>query len=117
MAVAADAAAPSAGRSERAALAVVQVGERRFAARRDQGRVVELVTAHGRAGWSERAVGEKPRLAIAELELAGDEAGRMSEQSGHGMTHTIGVLESLAEHHVAAAFAVDCAGRGEARQP
>ena len=41
----------------------------------------------------------------------------MAEQSGHGVALAGGILEALAEHHVAAALAMHRAGLGEAPQP
>ena len=41
----------------------------------------------------------------------------MPEQAGHGVASAVGILNSLAEHHVAAALAVNGARRCKALQP
>ena len=106
-----DMAAPSARCPERTSLAVGEIGQRLVVAGRDQRRVVEFVAAH--RSCPPRPIGlseTQPRLAIAEVQLALREAGRMAEQPGHGVADAVGVLEAFAQHHVAAALAVDRAG-------
>src|ERR1700680_3917510 len=98
--------APAAGVSERLALGVGEGEEAFIVSRRDQRRVVELMPANRAPGLPERAVGEKPRLAVAETQLAVCEARRVPEQARHGMAHPLGVFEAFAQHHVAAAFAM-----------
>ena len=55
---------------------------------------MEFVAANERALPAENAVAEKPGAAIAEMELACGEAGRMAEQAGHRMISTLGVLQA-----------------------
>src|SRR6266446_3047502 len=79
---AADMAAPAAGAGERLPLRVAELKKRFIGARRDQRRIVEFMPAYHTSGPSERAVREKPRFPIAEMQLARGEAGRMSKQAG-----------------------------------
>src|SRR5262245_60675322 len=51
------------------------------------------------------------------MQLALGEAGRMSQQSDHGVAATIRVFQSFTEHHVAAAFAMNSAGLGKTHKP
>src|SRR5262249_39686873 len=81
-----------------------------------QRRVVKLMAADHGAGRSEWAVGKKAGLTVAKLQLAAREACGMAEQPSHGVTNVIGVIEALAEHHVAAAFAMDRPRLRKARQ-
>src|SRR6266705_805700 len=74
---------------------------------------MKLVAADQRSSGSDRAWSQQPGLAVAEVQAAFEEAGRMAEQAGHGMSDAIGIFESFAEHHVAAALAVNRARRGE----
>ena len=67
---------------------------------------MKFVAAHDRAGAAERAVGEKPRAAVAEMKSASGEARGVAEQAGHGVQAPVGILQALAQHHVAAALAV-----------
>ena len=69
---AADVPATAAGMTERAALAVGQLGERGFRHGRRGGerRIMKFVAAHRAARRAERAVGQQPRLAIAEMQPA-----------------------------------------------
>src|SRR5712691_5556603 len=101
-----DVAAPPAGGSARTSSAVGKVGQRLVVSAADERRIVEFVAAPGAARWPDRAVDTKPRFAIAEMQLAFGEAGRMAEQPGHGVADAVGALEAFAEHHVAAALAV-----------
>ena len=114
---AADIAAPGAGRTERAALPVSKFGKRRVVSGRRQRRIVKLMTAHGGAGSADRAVAEKPRLAVTEMEPAVHKAGRMTKQPGHGMARATGIFEAFAEHDEAAAFPMHRARLRKARQP
>ena len=67
---AADMAAPAAGAGDRLALRVGKVEQHFIGARRDQRRIVEFMPAYHTAGPSERAVREKPRFPVAEMQLA-----------------------------------------------
>jgi hypothetical protein len=110
---ASDVATPAPGASERAALGVGQIGEMRVASWCSQARVVEFMAADRASCRTERRVGAKPRLAIAEMELAVRKARRVAEKRRHGMDNPVGVLKAVAQHHIAAAFAMDRAGCGE----
>ena len=68
---------------------------------------MKLVAANERAAPAKRSVGEKPRDAIAEMKLSSGKARCVPEQTGHRVALPGSVLEALAEHHVAAAFAMD----------
>ena len=48
------------------------------------------------------------------MQLAFGKAGRMTEQSRHGVMTTVGGFDALTEHHVAAALAVHGTRFGEA---
>src|SRR5580704_8576649 len=109
-------AAAAAGGAELAALAVAELDQRRVGAGRKLRRVVELVAAHGRAGRSERTVGQHPRLAIAEMKPSLGKARRVAQEPGHGVARAVRVLKTFAQNHVAAAFAMHEPRRGEARQ-
>src|SRR5262245_40022835 len=78
---------------------------------------MKLVAADQGAGRPKRTVGHKACLAITKVQLALGEARRMAEQPDHGVANAIGVFESFAEHHVAAAFAVDGPRLRKARKP
>src|SRR5438477_11581295 len=97
-------AAATAGCAEALALAVREIGERRIVAGRDQRRVMKLVFANHASRWSDRAVGQNPRLRLAELQLALREARCMAGGPGYGMASPFGVSNSLAQHPVSAAF-------------
>src|SRR5262245_54261099 len=112
-----DSAAPAAGHAERIAAGVDEIDERLVLRRGDERRIVELVPADDAARGSNRAFRQKPRLAIAEMKPAFGEARRMSEQSGHRVADTLRVLDSLAEHHVPAALAMNGTRGGEAAKP
>src|SRR5262245_37786198 len=114
---AADMASPAAGTADPFALRVGKVEKHFIGAGRDQRRVVEFMPAYHAAGLPEGAVGEKPRFAVAEMQLAHRKAGRVSEQAHHGMAYPLRVLEAFAEHHVAAALAVHGARRPKSPQP
>ena len=77
---------------------------------------MKFMTANERAATAERSVGEKPRGAVAEMKLSSGKARRVPEQTGHRVALSGSVLEALAEHHVAAAFAVDRTCFGEPPQ-
>ena len=114
---AADMAAPAAGAGERLPLRVAELKKRFVGARRDQRRIVEFMPAYHTAGPSERAVREKPRFPIAEMQLPRGEAGRMSKEADHCLARPLRVLKAFAQHHVAAALAVHRAGRPKSSQP
>src|SRR5262249_9255588 len=86
-------------------------------ARRGERRVVEFMPAYRAAGSPERAVDEKPRLPVAQMQLAHREACRVSKKADHGVAYPLRVLKAFAEHHVAAALAVHRAGRCKSPQP
>jgi len=112
-----DEAAPPACRPQRLALAVGQPDQRHIVADGGQRRIVEFMPAQARPRFSQRSVGEQPRLAIAEMQLAPGKAGGMAEQPRHAMSDAAGILEALAQHHVTAALAMHRPRRGETRQP
>ncbi len=114
---AADMATPTAGAGDRLALRVGKVEKHFIGARRDQRRIMEFVSPYRAAGPPERAIGEKPRFPVAEMQSAHREAGRVCEQADHGMAHPLRVLKAFAEHHVAAALAVHPPGRPKSSQP
>src|SRR3954447_7508131 len=113
---AADIAAAAAGWSERAALPVGQLGKGRIAVR-GEARVVKFMPAHAAPCTAKRAVAKKPRLAIAEVQLALGKARRVAEETGHGVAMTARILHAFAEHHVTPAFAVHRPRLRKAREP
>ena len=90
-----------------AALRVGDVHERLVVALGDDRGVVEFVAAHDVAGRADRIVRQQARLAIAEMQPALGKARGMAEQARHRVAHALRVLDALAEHHVAAALAVN----------
>ncbi len=109
--------AASAARPERLAFGIGERGERRIGPRLDQGGIVELVAAQGRAGRPERAIGEEKRVPIAEMQPPRGEARGMVEEAGHGVARAVRIDEAGAQHHVATAFAMHGVCRSEAREP
>src|SRR5215468_8378159 len=99
--------APVAGIAEGFSLRIGEFKKPFISALRNQRCVVEFMPAHRGAGPPERAVSNKPDLAVAEVQPARRETGRMAEQADHGVAHPVRILEALAEHHVAAAFTVN----------
>src|SRR5208283_1889502 len=79
--------------------------------------VMEFMAAYDRSAAAENTIRQKPRGAVAEMQLAAGEARCMAEQSGHGVALPRRILKALAEHHVAAALAVHGARLGKAPQP
>ena len=104
---AADATPPASAFAEHTSLAVAQFGEWRIVTCGDERRIMEFMTAHERALRPERAVCQKPRCAIAEMQFTFGEAARVTEEPGHRVRAAIAVLHALAQNHVAAAFAVN----------
>ena len=102
---------------DRKSLGIRELGQRFVLSRGQDRRVVKLVPAHDAAGRAERTVREQARLAVAQMQLALGEAGRMTEQAGHGVANAVGILDPFSEHHVAAAFAVDRPALGEPGKP
>ena len=78
---------------------------------------MEFMSTYHAAGSPECTVNAKPRFPIAEMELAHRKARRMAKEAHHGVAYPLRVLKALAEHHVAAAFAVHRAGCPEPPQP
>src|SRR6185312_12626360 len=111
-----DVAAPAAAVGHRLPLRVGQLSERDIMPCRYQARIVEFMTAHARTCHAEWTVRCQPGLAIAEVQLAFVKAGGVPEQAGHRMRNAIGVFKAFAEHHVATAFAMHRACRGETRE-
>src|SRR5262249_36644871 len=109
--------APPSRRAKPLALTIGKLDQRLVIAGHDQRRVVELVSAQSRASSSDWAVGEKRRLAVAEMRLVLGEARGMAKEAGHGMADAVGVLKPLAQHHVASALAVHRPRRGKAVEP
>ena len=112
---AADKTAPVACAAERLSLRLAKP-KKGSSAPDDHRRVVEFMPRIA-AGPPECAVSEKPSLPVAEMQSARREAGRVSEQADHGMAHPLRVLKAFAQHHVAAALAVDRAGHRKLLQP
>src|SRR5580698_1314190 len=67
---------------------------------------MKFVTTQRGLAPAQRGIAEEPRRAVTEVEFAFGEARCMTEQSGHHVTLSGGVLEAFAEHHVAAALTV-----------
>ena len=78
---------------------------------------MEFVAADDGSAAAEHTVRQKPRRAVAEMQLPAGEARCMAEQSGHGVAPPRRILEALAQNHVAAAFAMHRARLGKAPQP
>src|SRR5262245_23423536 len=100
----ADVSAPSARRPECAPLCVEQIEECLVAALVEHDRIAEFMAADRAARGADRTGGSQNSAAVAERQPAPGEAGRMTEQSDHGVTGTGGVFQPRTEHHVAAAF-------------
>src|SRR3984957_13277067 len=82
--------------SRRRAVDIANKGERVVAARRDDGRVVELVAAQDRARGSKRAIRHDAGLAIAKRHAALFKTGFDAKQASHRMRSARGVDKGLA---------------------
>ncbi len=78
---------------------------------------MEFMTANDVTGRSERTIRKQPRFAVTEMQFALGKARRVAEQSGHGVAPPGRILNAFAQHHVAAAFAVNRPRLGEAPKP
>ena len=78
---------------------------------------MKFMTAHDGPRRADRAMCTKACLTVSKMQLAIDETCAMSEQTGHPMARAARVLDSFAEHHVAAAFAVHRSRLRETREP
>src|SRR6516164_9666809 len=78
---------------------------------------MKLVSAHDGAHRPKGTAGAKARLAVSKMQLAFGEARGVREQAGHRVAPAIRVLDARAQHHVAAALAVDRPRVREAREP
>src|SRR5690242_4747601 len=96
-----DAASSATAVSEHLVLGVEKFGQTIIVAGGVDRGVMELVTAQDRAGAAERAVRQQPRAAVAEMQLALGKTRGMAEQAGHVVNAPVGVLQALAQHHVA----------------
>ena len=114
---AADASTPAAIAADRLPLGIRKFGQRFVVSCGQDRRIVKLVPANDAAGCADRIGREQTRLAVSQMQLASGEAGRMTEQAGHGMAHAIRVLDPFAKHHVAPAIAVHRPALGEVREP
>src|SRR6266446_3353115 len=112
-----DAAAAAAVGADRASLRIRKLGQRFVAPRGRQRCVVKLVAAHDGARRPKGTARAQACLTISEMQLAFGEARGVCEQAGHRMTRAVRVLDALAQHHVAAALAVDWPRVREAREP
>ena len=68
---------------------------------------MEFMAAKAHARFSKRAVLQQGRLAIPEMQTALGKACRERQQPGHRVHMPIGIGQRLAQHHVAAALAVN----------
>ena len=75
---------------------------------------MEFVPSNDGAGRPERAVKAQPRPAIAEVEFSRLKACCMAEKPEHGVANARSIDQAVAQHHVAAAFAMHRAGLGKA---
>ena len=74
----------------------------------DHAGVMELVAAEpGILGAQRSPAAQQPDVPVAEVKLAEGERGLERQQSRHLVTPAVGILDPGAQHHVAAAFAVD----------
>src|SRR4029077_20603536 len=112
----ANAAAPAAAVAERATLRIAQFGKSLVITPRCERGVMKFVAAHARAFGAKHAVGQNARRAVTEMQFAFGKAGRMTEQAGHRVVASIGIFDTLAQNHVAAALAMHRTRRGEAAQ-
>eukprot|EP01136_Pigoraptor_vietnamica_P009960 Opistho-1_new@47020 len=103
----ADTALPATYASQIATEGVLGLEQGRRIALRDHPGVVEFVATEPRSGSAERAVGQQIRPAVAEMQLALGKAGDDRQQPGHGVAFAGRIDQPLAQHHVAAAFAID----------
>src|SRR4051812_31712731 len=79
-------------------------------ATREQACIMKFVPAHCRSCRPNRIAGGQSGFAIAEMQFTALKTGRVAKQAGHGMTHTISIFEAFAEHHIAAALAMNRPG-------
>ena len=112
-----DVAAPASRRPERAPLGIGEIRKRLIDSGRGQARVVEFMPAHDASGWAKRAITNKARFPIAEVQLALGKACCVTEKSRHGMANAAGVLNRFAEHHIAPTLPVNWARAGKSREP
>src|SRR6516165_6647269 len=68
---------------------------------------MKLVSAHGGAHWPNRTAGAKACLAVSKMQLAFGKASGVCEQACHRVARAVRILDPRAQHHVAAALAVD----------
>ena len=97
---------PAAGFRDGPALCVGDFHERLVVSLGDDRGMVKFVSADNLTNRSERIVREQTRLTITEMKSPFGEACGVAKQARHRMTYTLGVLDGLAQHHVAAALAV-----------
>src|SRR5712671_5462720 len=78
---------------------------------------MKFMAANDRPRRPDRAFYAKACLTVSEMQLAISEARAMSQETGHPVARAARVLYSLAQHHVAAALAMDRPRLREAREP
>src|SRR5579864_3081755 len=77
--------------TERCAVGIFDMKERRALALADNARIVKLMAAKALPGAAERAARGQGRVAVAEMELARGEAGFERQQSRHYMGDPVGI--------------------------
>src|SRR5581483_7361949 len=103
---AADWPAPRTGFDDRSARRVATF-DQRLVTGRDDARVVKFMAEDFGSRFAERAVPQQARTAIAKMQTASGERRLQLQESGHGMALPLRVFQPLAQHHVAATFAMN----------
>src|SRR5262252_2725841 len=78
---------------------------------------MKLVSAHDGAHRPNGTTGAKACFTVPKMQLAFGEAREVCEQACHRVARAARILDPLAQHHVAAALAVDRPRLREAREP
>ena len=77
--------------------------EKRCALRPQGAGIMELMPVHRGVEYTS----QRGEMAIAQMQFALGKGRFEPKEPCHGMSRAIGILETLAQHHIAAAFAID----------
>ena len=100
-------ATPAAEAAQRLALAIGELGKFFVRAGVGEAGIVEFVAADFGSCPPQRAIRKQAGAAVAEVHLARRETGGMAEQAEHAVLQAFRVFQHLAQHHEAAALAMD----------
>src|SRR5439155_9323641 len=109
--------APAAIGADRPPLRVRKLDQRLVVSRYRKRRVMKLMAANDGARRPDRTCCAKTRLAVSKMQLALGETRGVSEQPRHRVARAACILQSLAEHYMAAALAVHRPRLRETREP